>query len=440
MKASRLEAIRELDRDYGIFYSLSDDESLESAEFHFSAKDNLTTVDHETTAGSRILSGYRPPFDAAPVESLRKAGGALLGKTSMDEFGFGTFSVNSAFALPRNPHDRERSCGGSSGGAACAAALIDGHIALGVSTGGSISCPAAFCGVVGFTPTYGRVSRHGLLDYGSSLDKVGMLSADCASIAERFPLIAGPDPRDPTSCGHPEHRERSAARSVGIPRQSLEGIPEEVMSVFNDAVETLRGDMGLEVIEVDMPLFRYAQPAYYIIATSEASTNLARYGGMRYGARGEDLDTHFDGYFRQVRSAGFGREAKRRILLGTFTRMVGYRDRYYVKALQVRQALIAEYRRAFASCDMLLAPTMPFVAPRFDEVEAMSLLETYLADHLTIPPNLAGMPHMSLPCGEIDGMPLGMQLTADHWHEDRLLKAGLEWERRFEYPVPEARA
>ncbi len=430
--------IRELNDEYGMFYSLGDGEGLEHSRFHFSAKDNLTTRDHPTTAGSKILYNYRPPFDAAAVAKLREAGGVLLGKTSMDEFGFGTFSVNSAFEVPRNPYDRERSCGGSSGGAACAAALIDGHLALGVSTGGSISCPAAFCGVYGFTPTYGRVSRYGLLDYGNSLDKVGMLAADCATIAELFPLIAGSDERDPTSCGHPPMGECRVPDSIGIPSESIKGLPEKILESFNDAVTKMKDDLGIEVRTLEMPMFRYAQPAYYIIATSEASTNLARYGGMRYGARGKDLGLHFDRYFTSVRSENFGAEAKRRILLGTFTRMVGLRDRYYLRALQVRQAVIEEYRRAFKDVDAILTPTMPFIAPRFDEVADMSALEIYLADHLTIPPNLSGMPHLSIPCGYVDGMPVGMQLVADHWDEGCLLQAGMEWGRLFERIRPEA--
>ncbi len=429
--------IRALNDIYGMFYSISDTDIGKHA-FHFSAKDNLATKDHPTTAGSRILSGYRPPFDAAPVESLRRAGGALLGKTSMDEFGFGTFSVNSAFEVPRNPYDIERSCGGSSGGAACAASLISGHLALGVSTGGSISCPAAFCGVYGFTPTYGRVSRHGLLDYGNSLDKVGMLSADCSLIGEMFPLIAGDDPRDPTSCGHPEMRDMDMPTRVGVPRDSVEELPAGLRQTFDSALEVLKEELGMEVETLEMPMFRYAQPAYYIIATSEASTNLARYGGMRYGARGESLDSHFDRYFTDVRSEYLGAEAKRRVLLGTFTRMVGLRDRYYIKALQVRHGVISEYKRAYQKVDAIITPTMPFTAPRFNEVAGMSALEIYLADHLTIPPNLAGMPHLSMPCGYVEGMPVGMQMVGDHWEESMLLKAGEAWERVFERQDPEA--
>lgn len=431
------EELLELNERYGMFYNIADE--LPDGDFHFSAKDNLTTKDLPTTAGSRMLGTYRPPFDAAAVEALKKTGGILLGKTSMDEFGFGTFSTNSAFDIPCNPFDTERSCGGSSGGAACAASLIGGHIALGVSTGGSISCPASFCGVVGLTPTYGRVSRYGLIDYANSLDKIGMLAASCKDISKHIKKIIGEDPRDPTSCSHPPWHERDELNSIAVPRQALDGIPKEIISPFEEALCILKKEMGMNVEMVDVPMLRYAEPAYYVIATSEASTNLARYGGMRYGAKGNDLDMHFDRYFSTVRSENFGEEVKRRIMLGTYTRMVGFRDRYYIKALRVRQALIKDYKRIFEIHDLLLTPTMPFIAPRFKDINMMSSLETYLSDRLTIPPNLTGMPHLSIPCGYVERMPIGMQFVAPHWEEGALLYAGLEWEKLFEYHAPEDR-
>ncbi len=436
---SVLASLGETNSRYGMFHAVTSETSPGDAAFLFSAKDNLTTADMETCAGSRILAGYEPAFDATAVARMRGAGGMLVGKANMDEFGFGTFSTNSAYEVPRNPYDLERSCGGSSGGSACAAAAIEDHVSLGVSTGGSICCPASFCGVYGIAPTYGRVSRHGLIDYGNSLDKIGVLSAKAGDLRKYIEIIAGRDPRDPTSCVQPELGDPHVRLgSVAVPAEGLRGLSKSVEDAFKGALEELKS-MGVDVEEVEMPSFRYAIPAYYVLATSEASTNLARYVGMRYGLQDGDLSLKFDDYFSEVRSAGFGDEAKRRILLGTFTRMEGYSDRYYAKARQVRQVVIDDYKRVLAGCDAVLTPTMPFVAPRFDEIQAMSALDSYKADFLTVPPNLAGMPHANLPCGyDADGMPVGMQLVADHWNEGVLFSAAEEWERRFEFRGPSA--
>ena len=387
---SYLQRLKDINAKYGMFHAMTDETDAGESRFLFSAKDNLTSLDMETCAGSRILQGYVPAFDAAAIERMKAAGGMLVGKTNMDEFGFGTFSANSAYEIPRNPFDRERSCGGSSGGSACAAAVLEGHVSLGVSTGGSICCPASFCGVYGIAPTYGRVSRYGLIDYGNSLDKIGVLSAKASDLRKYITIMAGRDERDPTSCVQPELKsERRRMKSVAIPKDGIQGLSGDVEAAFNDSIETLRS-MGIDVEEVDMPSFRYAIPAYYVIATSEASTNLARYVGMRYGVQEGDLSLKFDDYFSSIRSASFGDEAKRRILLGTFTRMVGYRDRYYAKARQVRQLVIDDYKRILQDHDAVLTPTMPYVAPRFDEIERMSALDSYKTDYLTVPPNLAG--------------------------------------------------
>lgn len=412
-------------------------EELDDAKFHFSAKDNLCAEDFQARAGSAVLDGYRPPFDATPIRKMKQAGGQLVGKTTMDEFGFGTFSTNSAHGVPLNPFDLERSCGGSSGGAGAAACLIPGHIALGVSTGGSISGPASFCGVVGLTPTYGRVSRYGLIDYGNSLDKVGLLSRSASLIAKHFRTIAGPDPKDPTSCVQPSLPDKGKMpRSLAVPREAMQNLDPAVRSSFQEALSKFK-DLGVEAHEVSMPSLRYALPAYYILATSEASTNLARYCGMRFGRREEELNQHFNDFFTGVRSESFGDEAKRRILLGTFCRMVGFRSRYYLKSLAVRQLLIEEYRAVFKDHDAVVTPTMPFVAPRFEEIGRMKPLEMYGADFLTVPPNLTGMPHISVPCAYVQGLPVGMQLVADHWKELDLLEAASAWERTFVYGFPE---
>lgn len=434
---SVLSGLKETNGRYGMFHAMTTDTDPGDAEFLFSAKDNLCSADMETCAGSRILAGYRPIFDATAIARMREAGGKLIGKTNMDEFGFGTFSTNSAYEVPRNPYDLERSCGGSSGGSACAAAAIEGHVSLGVSTGGSICCPASFCGVYGIAPTYGRVSRFGLIDYGNSLDKIGVLSADAKDLRKYVTVMAGRDEKDPTSCMQPAlTNEKRMVKSIAVPREGIEGLSKDVEKAFMDALEALRS-MGIDVETVDMPSFKYSIPAYYVIATSEASTNLARYVGMRYGVQDGDYSLKFDEYFSSIRSRCFGDEAKRRILLGTFTRMVGYRDRYYAKARQVRDVVISEYRSILKDHDAVLTPTMPFVSPRFSDIDRMSALDSYKADYLTVPPNLAGTPHMNVPCGyDGDGMPIGMQFVADHWNEDVLFTMAEEWEKQFEMRRP----
>ena len=309
-----------------------------------------------------------------------------------------------------------------------------------MSTGGSIVCPASFCGVYGITPTYGRVSRYGLIDYGNSLDKVGVLSADAKDLSKYLPVISGKDPKDPTSCVQPDFpKSFRKIKSVAVPKEAIEGINKDVLDSFNASLERLKSD-GIDVTYVDMPVLKYAMPAYYVLATSEASTNLARFCGMRYGQQDGDLALKFDEYFTSFRSQYFGDEAKRRILLGTFTRMVGYADRYYNKALRVRQSVISEYKKVFAGSDAIVTPTMPFISPRFDEISKMSALDVYKADFLTVPPNLTGMPHLSVPCGYSDGMPIGLMFTADHWNEDFLLSEAEEWQKGFEIIKPEVKA
>lgn len=435
MSLNTFELIQLAHRRYQAFTEVVTE--LEEGRFHFSAKDNLCANGFQARAGSAILEGYTPPFDATAIMRLKEAGGQLVGKTTMDEFGFGSFSVNSAHGIPLNPFDLERSCGGSSGGAGAAACLIPEHVALGVSTGGSITSPASFCGVVGLTPTYGRVSRYGLIDYGNSLDKVGLLSRSSRQIQEHFRTMAGPDPKDPTSCAQPPLPARGRMPdSIAVPSQALIGLNPAVLKGFQEALGRLR-DMGVTVSEISMPSLRYALPAYYILATSEASTNLARYCGMRFGKREQELNQHFNDFFSGVRSRGFGDEARRRILLGTFCRMVGFRSRYYLKSLAVRQMLIHDYREVFQEHQAVLTPTMPFLPPRFEDVGHMTPLEVFSADFLTIPPNLTGMPHLSLPCAYSDGLPIGMQVVVDHWKEMDLIEMASQWEGHFPYRFPE---
>ena len=433
-----LASLPRINEKYSMFSCITDDADTGDSKFLFSAKDSLTSKDMMTRCGSRILDGYRPEFDATVIERMRAAGGKLIGKNNMDEFGFGTFSTSSAFGIPKNPFDTERSCGGSSGGSACAAAVLDGHVSLGASTGGSICCPASFCGVYGIVPTYGRVSRYGLIDYGNSLDKIGLISSDPRKLSEFLPVISGKDPKDPTSSAQPRLELKGRKiRSVAVPEEALAGAGKEVLSGFGSALESLKS-MGVEVKTIKMPSLRYALPAYFILATSEASTNLARYVGMRYGQQDGDLSLKFDDYFTSFRTEYFGEEAKRRILLGTYARMAGFRDRYYAKAVKVRRYVISSYKEVLADHDAVLTPTMPFVSPRFGEISKMTPVEIYSADYLTGPPDLAGMPHISVPCGYSgEGMPMGMQLVTDHWEEDPLLTFANEWGSAFDMRRPE---
>ncbi|AIZ55978.1 amidase [Candidatus Methanoplasma termitum] len=433
-----LAKLSKLNDKYSMFTTITADKDAGDSKFLFSAKDGLTSKDMETKCGSRILEGYRPVFDATAIAKMREAGGKLIGKTNMDEFGFGSFSTNSPFGVPKNPYDLERSCGGSSGGAACAASVIEYHVALGVSTGGSVCCPASFCGVYGLVPTYGRVSRYGVIDNGNSLDKVGLLSSCPFQIAKFLPIISGKDPKDPTSCCQPELEIKGKKiKSVAVPENALDGLSKDVRSGFNASLDTLRG-MGIDVEMITMPSLKYAIPAYYIIETSEASTNLASYVGMRYGRQDGDLSLKFDDYFNYFRTEYFGDETKRRIILGTYARMAGLRDRYYSKSLRVRLHIISSYKEILKEHDAVLTPTMPFVSPRFDEISNMSPVESYSADRLTVPPNLTGMPHMSVPCGyDGNGMPMGMQIVTDHWQEDRLLTFAKEWGAVFDVRRPE---
>ncbi len=399
-----------------------------------SVKDALCVAGVESCAGSAILKGYKPLITASAVSKTISEGGCVLGKTAQDEFGFGGFNTNvgAGFPVPLNPHDSSRSCGGSSGGAACITAAADfPHIAIAESTGGSIVNPAAFCGVVGLCPTYGRVSRYGLIDYANSLDKIGPIGRCVDDVAVALEVMAGKDINDHTSSSIPVDNYSSHATAprrqfrIGIVKESFgEGVDGHVAKKVKDVILKLQ-DAGVHAAEISMPqTFRYGIPAYYIIAMCEASTNLARYSGLLFGAT-EPLKDDFKTFFSAVRTKYFGAEAKRRILLGTFARMAGWRDAYYTKALQVRRLIIQEYQHAFSRVDALVTPTMPIIAPKFSEISEMTPLQNYMADILTVGPNLAGVPHISLPCGAVDGMPAGILFTAPHFHEDTLIHLGV---------------
>ncbi|MDR0309213.1 MAG: Asp-tRNA(Asn)/Glu-tRNA(Gln) amidotransferase subunit GatA [Candidatus Methanoplasma sp.] len=433
-----LSYLRGLNERYSMFRCVADDTETSGTEFLFSAEDGLTSKDMEARCGSRILEGYRPVFDAASIEKMRFAGGKLAGKTNMDEFRFGSFCTNSPYGVPKNPFDPERSCGGSAGGSACAAAVIDDHISLGVSCGGSICCPASFCGVYGFVPTYGRVSRHGVIDSAGSVDRVGLISRNPERLSEFFPIISGEDLRDPTSCAQPDNLPQGVRiKSVAVPEEAYAGLSGDVLSAFDSSLEALRG-MGIEVDAVKMPSLRYSMPALYMLTAAEASTFLASFVGMRYGQQDGDLTLKFDDYFTSFRTEYFGDEAKRRILLGTYARMAVQRDRYYLRALRARDIVISSYKKVFAEHDAVLTPTMPFAPPRFDEISRMTPAESYDAGRFIVPPDLAGMPCLSVPCGYNDkGMPIGMNMVTDHWAEDPLLTFAKEWDSAFGVRRPE---
>ncbi|WP_414837339.1 amidase family protein [Candidatus Nanosalina sp. VS9-1] len=395
----------------------------------FVVKDAICTENVTTSAGSKILEDYRPVFDATVVERLKQAGATFYGKTQQDEFGFGTFSTNCAFGTPKNPHDEERVVGGSSGGAgAIVAAMEQPVISIGESTGGSITNPAAYNGVVGITPTYGRVSRYGLVDYANSLDKIGVLAKTVFGAAKGLEVIAGEDENDQTTSSKevPDYSDlENTEGKLAVPKQylELEGVEEGVMENFKASIEELE-EKGFEVEEVDMPLLSadVAVPAYYVLAMSEASTNLAKMSGIRYGLEKDpEQFEDFNEYFSEVRSEGFGEEAKRRILLGTYTRQAGYRDEYYIKAAKVRTKIIDQYKEVFEDYDAIISPSMPNIAPKIEEAEEMSPEEIYAMDTLTVGPNLAGMPMISVPNGKTQGMPTGLHIVGDHFEEKKLL-------------------
>jgi aspartyl-tRNA(Asn)/glutamyl-tRNA(Gln) amidotransferase subunit A len=427
----------EIDKKHDCLITISEEEALKQLDnlpkgklygLPVTVKDALCTKGIKSTAGSRILHDYKPPFDSTVVARIKAEGGVIIGKTAMDEFGFGGFSTNCAFKVPKNPFDLERSCGGSSGGAGCITqALDEPHIAIGESTGGSISCPASFCGVCGLTPTYGRVSRYGLIDYANSLDKIGPMARTVKEIALMLKVIAGHDKRDQTTRPEkvPDYERIGSIKgmTIGIPKEYFVGVSAAISDLVWKSIKDLE-KKGCKIKKVSLNMTKHVVPAYYITAMSEASTNLSKLCGMRYGLE-LPLKGNFNEYFSNVRAQGFGQEAKRRIILGTYARMSGYRNKYYLQALKVRTLVIKDFKKAFKTCDLLAAPVMPVLAPRFDEISKLSPIENYLMDILLSGPNLAGLPMLSVPCGDIEGLPVGLHLMADHLQEQKLINAGV---------------
>jgi aspartyl-tRNA(Asn)/glutamyl-tRNA(Gln) amidotransferase subunit A len=392
-------------------------------------KDNMVLRGVRSTAGSRILHNYRPPYTATAVERLLASGAILIGKTNCDEFAMGSSNENSAYGPVKNPWDTARVPGGSSGGSAVAVASGMALAALGSDTGGSIRQPASHCGVVGLKPTYGRVSRYGLIAFGSSLDQIGPLASSVEDAARVLGVIAGRDPNDSTSSNKQTDDYVSAIKSdvrglrVGVPREYYgEGLDAEVREKVEAAIEKLK-HQGAEIVNVSLPHTEYAVPVYYLVATAEASSNLARYDGVRYGFRAEEARTLREMYSR-TRDEGFGAEVKRRIMLGTYALSAGYYDAYYGKAQKVRSLIERDFREAFASCDVIATPTAPTPAFKLGEKTA-DPLEMYLSDIYTITANLAGVPGLSIPCGlSSEGLPISVQLIGRHFDEATLLRAG----------------
>jgi aspartyl-tRNA(Asn)/glutamyl-tRNA(Gln) amidotransferase subunit A len=393
-------------------------------------KDNISTAGVRTTCGSNTLAEYVPPYDATVVERLTEAGATVVGKTNMDEFGMGTTTETSAFGPTENPAAEGRVPGGSSGGSAAAVAAGEADLALGSDTGGSVRCPAAFCGVVGIKPTYGLVSRYGLVAYANSLEQIGPLAPTVEAAGELLEVIAGPDDHDATTRSPPEGTETEYAAAadgdvkgltVGVPTELVEGADEGVRAVFESALETLE-TQGATVQEVSLPSVETAVQAYYVIAMSEASSNLARFDGVRYGASPES-DGNWNESFAAAREAGFGEEVKRRVLLGTYALSAGYHDKYYKQAQDARAWVKQDFDTAFESVDVLASPTMP--VPPFELGESLDdPLQMYLADANTVPVNLANLPAISVPAGETDSGPVGVQFVGPAFGEAAIIRAG----------------
>jgi aspartyl-tRNA(Asn)/glutamyl-tRNA(Gln) amidotransferase subunit A len=390
-------------------------------------KDNISTEGTRTTCGSAMLEEYVPPYDATVIERLKASGATIVGKTNMDEFGMGTTTESSHFGPTTNPVDEERVPGGSSGGSAAAVAAGEADLALGTDTGGSVRCPAAFCGVVGIKPTYGLVSRYGLVAYANSLEQIGPLAPTVERAAELLDVIAGPDERDATTRSEGADTEYASAAdgdidgtTIGVLTDLVEGADERVAAVFEDRIAELE-DRGAEIKEIELDSLAHAVRAYYVIAMSEASSNLARFDGVRYGISG-GFDGDWNDAFARAREAGFGPEVKRRVLLGTYALSAGYHDKYYEKAQDTRAWIKQDFDAAFEDADVLASPTMPVLPPKLGE-SLEDPLQHYLMDANTVPVNLADLPAISVPAGTADGLPVGAQFVGPAFGERAVIRA-----------------
>ena len=445
--AAYLERIRQLDKELGAYITVTEEQALTAADASdarrarqetlspldgvpMALKDIICSEGVRTTAASNILRNFVPPYSATCWQKLRDAGAVLLGKVNMDEFAMGSSTESSAFGPTRNPWDPQRVPGGSSGGSAAAVAAGLASYSLGTDTGGSVRQPAHFCGVVGLKPTYGRISRYGVIPYASSLDQVGVLAQTCCDAASVLQLIAGRDPMDSTSAPAPVEDYCSACEKdiagmrVGVPKEFMsDAIAPDIAFALRQSAEKL-ASLGAEVEEVSLPHSGFALPTYYVLASAEASSNLARYDGVRYGARAENADNVYD-MFTATRSANFGPEVKRRIMLGTFALSSGYYDAYYNKTLQVRTLIKQDYDQVFArGFDCLLAPAAPTTAFKLGEMTD-DPLTMYMQDICTVPVNLAGLPGLVVPVAlDNQGLPIGLQLIGKSFGEGALFTVG----------------
>lgn len=445
-----LEQIDKKDKTIGAYITVTADRAIESAKafdegrcsdseisplagIPCGIKDNMCTKGIKTTCASKMLGGYIPPYSAHVVEKLEKSGAVILGKLNMDEFAMGSTTENSVFKVCRNPLDTDRVPGGSSGGSAAAVAAREAVYTLGSDTGGSIRQPASFCGVVGMKPTYGSVSRYGLVAFASSLDQIGPITSTVLDNALVLNAIVGHDKRDATSVKRvyndftADIKNGVKGMKIGVPEDFFgEGISDDVRKAVLAATDTYRA-LGAELVSVSMPSIDYALSAYYVISSAEASSNLARFDGVRYGYRCDDY-SNIDELYRKSRSEGFGSEVKKRIMLGTFALSSGYYDAYYKKALQVRSLVRKDFDEAFGKCDFIISPVAPTVAYKIGEKTGDSL-QMYMGDAYSVPVNIAGIPALTLPCGIGEGgMPVGMQLIGPAFSEGLLYRAGFAFE------------
>lgn len=402
-----------------------------------SVKDCICVKGVQSRAGSAILNGYNPVFDATVIANLKKEGAIIIGKTAQDEFGFGGFSINvgKGFKVPKNPIDPQRSTGGSSGGAAgLTKKLSFPHLAVSESTGGSIENPASFCGVVGLCPTYGLVSRYGLIDYANSLDKIGPIAKTVEESAFALDIMRSFDSKDSTSVDKKldltPRKEGVRGMRIGVLTDSFnKDVEPQVQKALTQALDLLKSK-GAEIEQIALPkTAEFGVAAYYILAMAEASTNLAKLSGMRYGST-TPLDVPFNEYFARTRSMFFGEEVKRRIMLGTFARMAGFRDAYYIRAATVRKAIIDEFKAMFRKVDVIVSPAMPIRAPKIDDISKLTPAQHYMMDILTVGPNLAGLPHASVPIKAADDLPIGFMTVADHFNEKDIITVCKEVEAR----------
>lgn len=455
-----LAQIADLDETLGSFVTVDEEGALKRAEevqkgiddgtitgalagVPVAVKDNICTKDLLTTCSSKILSNFVPPYSAQAVDNLKAAGAVIVGKTNMDEFAMGSTTETSAYGVTRNPWNIEHVPGGSSGGSCAAVASCEVPYALGSDTGGSIRQPGSFCGVTGLKPTYGTVTRYGLIAYGSSLDQIGPIAKDISDCAAILEMIASYDKKDSTSVKRDAYDFTSAllddvkGMKIGIPSDYLSaGLNEEVKAAVLKAAEVLKAK-GAEVEEFQLSLVEYAIPAYYVIASAEASSNLARFDGVKYGYRAKDYNGLHNMY-KKSRSEGFGEEVKRRIMLGSFVLSSGYYDAYYLKALRTKALIRQSFDRAFEKYDVILGPVAPTTAPKLG-ASLSDPLQMYLGDIYTISVNLAGLPGVSVPCGiDSNGLPIGVQLIGDCFQEKKIIRAAYAYEQaRGNWQAPE---